>query len=117
MKRVLIVDDEEDIGTLMSLMLRSLGFEVEFVNNSISATSALEQREFDYIFLDLNLGETRGLDLIPKIRESQKNVQVNVISAYDDAQTLAEVEAAGVANFIQKPFKRKEILEIVDKAS
>lgn len=117
MKSVLIVDDEKDIGTLMSLILKSLGFSVNLATDSLSASSLLENNQFDYIFLDLNLGNSNGLDLIPKIREEQKRAVLHVISAYGDSTTRQKVKEAGVSNFIQKPFRRKEIVEAVDKFS
>jgi DNA-binding NtrC family response regulator len=117
MKKVLIVDDEKDIGTLMVMILKSVGMEVEYASGPVQAASYLEQNQFNTIFLDLNLGGSYGLDLMPLIRQSQENAEVIVISAHSEPSTLEKVQEAGISNFIQKPFKRMEIIEAVKKAS
>ena len=64
-RKILVVDDEEDIGVLMKMILKSAGFGVKHVSSIEQAKHALECEHFDTIFLDLNLNGQFGLYLLP----------------------------------------------------
>lgn len=113
MKRILIIDDEQDIGHLMRAMLRSAGYRVEYACCAASARKLLLSHDFQTIFLDLHLGDEHGLNLLPAIKESQENPDIVVITAYDEPAIRKRVAKEGIRHFIPKPFKKSQVLEML----
>ena len=80
---VLVIDDEKNIRTTLSICLDGLGCRVSAAANAEAARAALATRPFDLAFLDLRLGETNGLDLLPELIAGRPRLAVVVISAQD----------------------------------
>ncbi|MCZ4407441.1 response regulator [Cryomorphaceae bacterium 1068] len=112
-KKVLVVDDERDIGFLMKILLKSEGYEVQFVQTLDQAKEALERDDFHTVFLDLNLDNEYGLDLVPVIRSFDHQPTIAVITAQKELKIRKEVEDSNVDHLIEKPFNRKRILEVL----
>lgn len=111
--RVLVVDDEEDIGFLMKMILKSEGYEVQYVQTLRQARAALETSIFYTVFLDLNLENECGLDLVPTIRNLDYQPIIAVITAQKEGRTREKVKASDVDYLIEKPFNRNKILEVL----
>ena len=93
--RVLIIDDEKNIRATLSLCLEQLGCTVTTVSTPEAALAALRQQPYDLAFLDLRLGESNGLDLIPKLLTVDAGLQVIVITAYATIDTAVDAIQAG----------------------
>ena len=113
-RKILVVDDEEDIGVLMKMILKSAGFGVKHFSSIEQAKHALECEHFDTIFLDLNLNGQFGLYLLPFMEDKNKDAQVVVITAQKDDSVLREVSQSGIETLIEKPFTKKEILAAIN---
>ncbi len=113
MKSVLIIDDEEDIGQLMMSILRREGFAVKYASSAFQARELLKTNEFHTILLDLHLGEEQGLNLLGDIGKSQRDPHIVVITAYDEPIIRKKVAKAGIRDFIPKPFKKSQVLELI----
>lgn len=113
-RKILVVDDEEDIGVLMKMILKSAGFNVTHVASFEEATSTLELEHFDTIFLDLNLNGHFGLYLLPHLERKNQNARVIVITAQKDKSILKKVKQSGIETLIEKPFTKNDILEAID---
>lgn len=111
--RALIVDDEDDIGLMVSRILAKEGLESEHVNRIASARDKLNEEIFDAYLLDLNLPDGTGFDLIPLIRERSPQARVIVISAYDGAYEKQRMQEEQVDTFIKKPFSKSQIIEAI----
>lgn len=107
MEKVLLVDDEVDICLLLSGILQREGFETAYALSMAEATTKLSAHEFEAVFLDLNLPDGVGYQLIPLIKENNKT-KIIVVSAYDSEKSKAKEEGADY--FIAKPFNRNSIL-------
>ena len=81
--RALIVDDEMDIGWMISKFLTSKLFDVEYVDSIEKARQKIHKADYSIFFLDLNLPDGTGFDLIPEIRKKNSAPKIIVISAYD----------------------------------
>lgn len=114
MKRILIVEDEEDIGLLLSVILKSAGYQVAYAPEALSANELIKSDQFQFILLDLNLGNSHGLDLMPAIRKYQAEVEVIVISAYTDESVQKAVFTQGIKQFIKKPFSKAQVLKAME---
>ncbi|GHE74970.1 MULTISPECIES: response regulator [Roseivirga] len=112
---VLIVDDEEDIGLMLSRLLQKAGYHTEFCTSVAEGRIKLKQKKYDLYFLDLNLSDGSGFDLIPEIRQQPEVSGIIIISAYDGLQERERAKAFEVNAFVNKPFNKKEILEAVSQ--
>lgn len=114
MKRILIVEDEEDIGLLLSVILKTAGYIVAYASGALRANELIKSDQFQFILLDLNLGNSHGLDLMPSIRKHQSDTEVIVISAYTDDSVQKAVFAQGIKQFIKKPFSKAQVLKAME---
>lgn len=99
----------------MSDMLRAYGYEVDYAPSGLAASDYLQSYRYQTIFLDINLGLSDGLDLMPEINASQNGVRVVVVSAYGDESVREAARKAGVSDFILKPFSKSRILSSLEK--
>lgn len=109
MENILVVDDEQDVGLLMKAMLTSAGYQVLYASNLEDARNLLKQNPVRLVFLDLNLDNEYGLNLLPSVNETQKNADIVVITAKKDPDLKKTVIEKGVKQLIEKPFSKKEI--------
>lgn len=108
-RRILIIDDETDICLLLSGLLRRLGYQPTCANFIEDARQCLLSQKFDAIFLDLNLPDGLGFDLLPEIQEKQKKAKVIMISAFDGQTERRRATEQGADYFIGKPFTRRSV--------
>ncbi|MGB6034679.1 MAG: response regulator [Cryomorphaceae bacterium] len=111
--KILVVDDEEDIGFLMRMLLKSEGYEVVYVKTLSDAKLALKTEIFHTVFLDLNLENEYGLDLVSTIRKQSMRSTIAVITAQKEPRVRRDVEESDVDFLVEKPFNRKKILEVL----
>lgn len=114
MLSALIVDDEADIGLMVSMFLKKAEVETKYCETIGSARSEIEERSYDVFFLDLNLPDGTGFDLVPQIRAKNPNARIIIISAYDGLVEQKRAEEFKVNAFIRKPFSKLQILQSIE---
>jgi two-component system, NtrC family, response regulator AlgB len=114
--RVLVIDDEKNIRATLSLCLEQMGCTVTAVSTAEAALAALRQQPYEVAFLDLRLGESSGLDLIPKLLTLDAGLLVIVITAYATIDTAVEAIKRGAADYLPKPFTPEQIRHVVDQS-
>ncbi len=115
MLRALIIDDEKSIRTTLQMCLDAIGCKVTAVGTGEHALTALAQESFEIAFLDLRLGETSGLDLLPKLLAENANLGVVVLTAYATFETAVEAVRRGAMDYLPKPFTPEQIRHLVAK--
>ncbi|MBL0745109.1 response regulator [Chryseolinea lacunae] len=113
MRKILVVDDELEICLLVTQYLKKLGYETDFALSISEALSKISGSPFDILFVDLNLTDGSGYDLISTLQESKNASKIIVISAYDSERQKALQKGASV--FLAKPFTIKGIDESLQK--
>lgn len=108
-KRVLIIDDEADICLLLSGLLRRLGYQPTCAHFIEEGRQCLNSQRFDAVFLDLNLPDGLGFDLLPVIKEDQNEAKIIMISAFDGQAERRRATEQGADYFIGKPFTRRSV--------
>ena len=111
---VLVVDDEEDIGLMISMFLKKEGLKTDFSLRVTPAKDMIIENDYNLYFLDLNLPDGSGYDLIPLIRDKNKNSGIAVISAYDSNPEIQKAMDLGADIFIKKPFTKNDIMQGVE---
>jgi DNA-binding response OmpR family regulator len=113
MGKVLVVDDEVDICTLLKRHLEKGGQEVSYCLTIKDALKDLSTNSYDMIFVDLNLTDGSGYDLISSLTDTNRNAAIIVISAYDSEKQKAM--QAGASLFVPKPFTNKSISDALQR--
>jgi len=98
LKHVLVVDDEANIRRTLSICLETDGHQVTAVSNPEDALSEAFHRTFDIAFIDLRLGVTSGLDLIPALLATTPWIKIIVITAYASIDTAVEAIQRGASD-------------------
>lgn len=111
--KALIVDDENDIGLMVSRILTKEGLDAEYVDRIVSAKEKVTKNTYQVYLLDLNLPDGTGFDLIPLIRQKVANARIIVISAHDGTYEMNKIKEERVDAFIKKPFTKSQILEAI----
>jgi two-component system, NtrC family, response regulator AlgB len=115
--RVLVIDDEKNIRSTLSICLSGLECEVSAAATSQGAMNLIEHRAFDAAFVDLKLGGESGLDLIPRLLAENPNLTIVLMTAYATVETAVEAIRRGAWDYLQKPFTPGQIEHIVDKVA
>jgi len=104
MKKILLCDDDLDIATLMSIIVKSLKYEFAKVNEIKEITDLIEQEKPDLILMDLWIPEIGGEEAVKLIKADSrtKDIPVLLFSANDQLPEIAE--KVGADGFIRKPF-------------
>jgi DNA-binding response OmpR family regulator len=107
MNKVLVVDDEIEICLLVTRYLKKMGFEASYALSISEALAKISMMSFDLLFVDLNLADGSGYDLINTLQESNVSSKIIIISAYDSERQKALQKGASL--FMAKPFTKKSI--------
>jgi DNA-binding response OmpR family regulator len=115
--RILIVEDEPNIATSLTFILRRAGFEVDAVIDGAEALDRVRRQSFSALILDLMLPGMNGFDVLRAIRTDPAlaAVPVIVLTAKGQANDRRMAEASGASAFITKPFSNVELVEQVSR--
>ncbi len=114
-KRVLLVDDEEDLTWTMSRHLAKDRdqYEVYAVNSGPAALEILSQLPFQLVISDIRMPEMSGLDLLMRIREDYPATKVIIMTAYGSSEIQDEANKRGCFKYIEKPFEINEMRQLI----
>jgi len=115
-RRVLIVDDEENIRLVLRTLLRRHGYEVEVAGSGEEALPLVDAFGPDVVIADVRMPRMGGLDLLATLRAKGHDATVIVMSAYGNVDQAIEAMKAGAYDYIQKPFKNDEVVLALRKA-
>ncbi len=106
-KRILVVDDEETVRSVMARMLRSFGYEAVVACNGQEAVEIFHagRDNFRAVLLDLTMPELDGAETFREIHRLRPELPVVLMSGYSEQDAVAKFGAAGLAGFLQKPFQ------------
>lgn len=116
MKKILIVDDEINIGLLLSKFLTRNSFTVSTATSGSSALEYLTKEEYDLVLCDYRLEDTDGREMLIKIKEKYPKTGVIIITGYSDIKLAVELIKLGAYDYITKPLYPDEILNTINKA-
>jgi len=102
--KILVVDDEEEICALTKSFLGKRNYNVLTASNEKEALETIKKEHPQLVLLDILLGSTSGLDLLPKIKELDKNIKVVMLTAVEDEETILKAKSQGADDYISKPF-------------
>ncbi len=109
-KRILVVDDEESIVTLLQFNLEKAGYEVETAMDGAKALELATAHSFDLIVLDLMLPEMDGLDVCKQLRQNKVMTPILMLTAKDDEFDKVLGLELGADDYMTKPFSPREVV-------
>ncbi len=115
-KRVLVVDDEENIRLVLRTLLKRHGYQVESAQSGEEALTLLESFGPDVVLTDVRMPKMGGLDLLAMLKAKGDQATVIVMSAYGNVDQAIDAMKAGAYDYIQKPFKPDEVVLALRKA-
>ncbi|MGX7013321.1 response regulator transcription factor [Vagococcus silagei] len=110
MKRMLVVDDEPSITTLLKYNLEKENFEVEVAHDGEQAINAALSTSFDFIILDLMLPKVNGFDVTKRLRNEKVQTPIIMLTAKDDTVDKIIGLEMGADDYLTKPFSPRELV-------
>lgn len=115
-KRILIVDDEENLRHMLSVILKKQGYGVEVASNGREALEKLATVSFNFVLSDIIMPQLDGKGLLKEMADRGIGTTVIMMSAYGSIDTALECMQMGAYDYISKPFKKDEIVLVLKKA-
>ncbi len=114
--RILMVDDEENIVISGRLILKTMGYEVNAVTDSLEALEIFKKDPlaFDLVLSDLTMPRMTGIQLMREIRKRRKDIPIVLTTGFSDVEGIAEEN--GVAAVVMKPLIARELVAVVRSA-
>lgn len=116
MNKILIIDDEVNIGILLSKFLTRNGFEVSTSTSGTNALELMTKESFNLVLCDYRLEDTDGREILRTIKNTYPNTGVIIITGYSDIKLAVELIKMGAYDYITKPLYPDEILNTINKA-
>ena len=114
MPRVLVVDDQADVRTIISIVLRIHYFEIVEAESAASALKLFEAASFDLAIVDIFLQGTNGSDLITTLRTRVPGLPVVAISGMTAPDCLSETPELSDVVCLQKPFRPPDLMRAIE---
>ena len=113
---ILIVDDDEDACTSLSLIFKRRGYETEVAGTGRAALEKARAGFFNLALLDIGLPDMEGIELLAPLREMRPDMVVILVTGYASIETAVRALNEGASAYITKPLNMGEVLEKVEKA-
>jgi two-component system response regulator FlrC len=113
MARILVVDDEEGLRSLLTAALTRDGDDVVAAANGEEAAGILDRQAFDVVITDLKMPGRGGLALLAKVRAELPDAQVILLTAHATVDTAVEAMKAGAFDYVQKPIESPAALRLL----
>jgi diguanylate cyclase (GGDEF)-like protein len=111
--RILVVDDDETLGSIVAQVLEEEGHEVTVVQSGEEALALFAQQAFPLVFTDLVMGEVSGLHLLEEIKKTTPDIQVIVMTGHASMDTAVQAMRAGAHDYLVKPFEDLDLITAV----
>lgn len=114
--RLLIIDDEENMRHMLSVVTTKAGYKVTLAKNGEQALAIHQKQPFPFILCDLKMPKMDGLQFLNALDKDGPQPLIIMMSAYATIDNAVEAMKSGAYDFITKPFKNDEVLLVLEKA-
>lgn len=112
-KRILVVEDDEEMRSLLKDFFEEDGFEIDSVGNGSEAFRKLSKESFDLIITDIRMPGLTGLDILPGIKKLQPEVSIIVITAFGSEEVRRKALERGATAYLEKPILFNKLRTLV----
>jgi DNA-binding NtrC family response regulator len=110
---ILIVDDDTGVRDMLSSVLNDEGYSVEAVENGKKAIKACEKSPFDVALIDIELPDTKGTELLNKLKKMQPKMIRIIITGHPSIENAMKAVNERADGYVLKPFEVTELLEMI----
>ncbi len=116
MEKILIVDDDINLCTLLSEELKEVGYDTNFLTGGENVSEYIKTNPADLVLLDLKMPGKDGFQVLREIENGKNsNPKVIVLTAYADVKSAIDAAKLGATDFISKPYDLDELLITIRK--
>jgi len=114
--KILIIDDEQGIRDVFSLLLRDKGYQVETAATAADGAAAVLANKPDLVLLDMNLPDGSGLDVLNALKPAPPVPRIIILTAFGTIRNAVEATKLGAYAYLEKPVDNEELLLLIDRA-
>lgn len=114
-KKIWIVEDDEGISEVTSLILQEKGYQASSIFSEEELFQMLEESEPDLILLDIFLYNANGADIAKKLKSNDETKNIPIVMMSADTQIVAKVQESGADDYIKKPFELSDLVRVIEK--
>ena len=115
--KILIVDDEERIRTILAAILNAEGYQVEAAADGIEALERGAAFRPDVLIVDLQMPRMDGIETIGRFKERVPHAAAIILTAHGSIQSAVQAIKSGAYDYLTKPFDNDQLLMVVRRAS
>jgi DNA-binding response OmpR family regulator len=112
--KILVIDDDAAVTDLLSLLLKSQGFDVSATNNSSDGLTMIREKQPDLVVLDLMMPEIDGWEVCRAVRAFSQ-IPIIILSALNDPSMIASVLDAGADDYLTKPTPSRVLVAHINR--
>jgi DNA-binding response OmpR family regulator len=112
-KRILVIEDDEEMRALLRDMIEDEGYKTDSVNNGSEAFRKLAKESFDLIITDVRMPGLTGLDILPGIKKLQPDAPIIVITAFGSEEVQRKALERGANAYLEKPIHFRELRTLI----
>jgi DNA-binding response OmpR family regulator len=112
-KRILVVEDDEEMRSLLKDFIEAEGFEIDSVSNGSEAFRILVRELFDLVITDIRMPGLTGLDILPGIKKLQPEAPIIVITAFGSEEVHRRAIERGATAYLEKPLHFHELKTMI----
>ena len=113
--RILVVDDELSIRESLSGWLKRGGYQVDTAADGLAALARSQENYYDIMLIDVKMPEMDGLSLLKKLKETESETAILMMTAYGDTHDAVEAIKLGAYDYLLKPFDLEELNLTLEK--
>ncbi len=113
MSKLLIVDDEIDVREFAKRFFAKRGIDVTTASGGAEALKIIEEDQPDLVLLDIQMEEINGIEVLKKLRESQNDIKVIMVTGAEDQSIINEANSLDIKGYVHKPLVLEELERIV----
>ncbi len=114
---ILVVDDDDNIRTMLNKALTKFGHHVSLEKSAEEALAALQRSHFHVVISDIRMSEMTGVELLREIKEMNALIQVYIMTAHSNLEYVIQCMKSGAYDYFEKPLKIEDVLETIQEAS
>jgi len=115
-KRLLVIDDEENMRHMLASLLGKAGYLVDTASDGYEGLQIIDRNQYDFILCDIKMPRIDGMEFLKSARDKIADITVIMMSAYGTIDTAVKAMKLGAYDYISKPFKTDEVYLALKKA-